>query len=161
MEFKNGATITLGASWDVWSNGHHNMELYGEDGSMFVPDPNFFGGLPWITIGEKEVKKLRAYAHPFGVPNQKHKEGAMANYRVAGLADMAQAIAEDRPHRCSLELSLHAVDVMTSILRSGETGKFVNMTTTCERPEPLDIKQAKALLAKKPALKKTVKKKKA
>ena len=27
---------------------------------------------------------------------------------------------------------------MTSILKSGETGAFVDLTTTCTRPEPLD-----------------------
>ncbi|TIU32866.1 MAG: gfo/Idh/MocA family oxidoreductase, partial [Mesorhizobium sp.] len=57
--------------------------------------------------------------------------------------------AEGRPHRCSMELALHAVDVMTGILRSGESGKFVAMQTTCERPAALGIKEAKALLAKK------------
>ena len=60
--------------------------------------------------------------------------GLLANYRTVGLADMAVAIQEGRPHRCSMEMALHAVDVMTSILKSGETGKFVEMQTTCERP---------------------------
>ncbi len=73
----------------------------------------------------------------------------MANYRTAGLADMAIAIGEGRPHRCSLEAALHAVDVMTGILKSGETGKFVDMQTTCERPAALGIKEAKALLRQK------------
>ena len=63
---------------------------------------------------------------------------------------MAIAIGEGRPHRCSMEAALHAVDVMTGILRSGETGKFVAMQTTCERPAALGIKEAKALLAPKP-----------
>ena len=46
MEFANGAQVTLGASWDVWKHGHPNpIELYGEKGSMLVPDPNFFGGI--------------------------------------------------------------------------------------------------------------------
>ena len=46
IEFANGAQVTLGASWDVWKHGHDNpIELYGEKGSMLVPDPNFFGGI--------------------------------------------------------------------------------------------------------------------
>src|SRR6056300_1322786 len=44
LEFANGALITLGASWDIWKHGHRNMELYGTEGSLVVPDPNFFGG---------------------------------------------------------------------------------------------------------------------
>ncbi len=94
------------------------------------------------------MKKLPAWNHPFGVPNQKHSQGMMANYRTAGLADMALAIEAGRPHRCSMELALHAVDVMTAILKAAETGKFVAMQTSCERPAALGPKDAKALLAK-------------
>ena len=113
---------------------------------MFVPDPNFFGGDVRFTNAAKPVKKLPKWKHPFGVANQMHSHGMMANYRTAGLADMALAIAEGRPHRCSMELALHAVDVMTGMLKSGETGKFVDMQTTCERPAALGVKEAKALL---------------
>ena len=62
---------------------------------------------------------------------------------------MALAILAGRPHRCSLELALHAIDVMTGILKSGETGKFVDMQTTCDQPAALGPKEARALLAKK------------
>ncbi|MCX7305628.1 MAG: Gfo/Idh/MocA family oxidoreductase [Hyphomicrobiales bacterium] len=147
LKFESGALVTLGTSWDVWQNGHAPMELYGEAGTVYVPDPNFFGGTVRYTQGAKDVKKLPAWHHPFGVPNQKHSQGMMANYRTAGLSDMALAIQSGRPHRCSMELALHAVDVMTAILKSGETGKFVAMQTTCERPAALGPKEARALLA--------------
>ncbi len=149
LEFHNGAVVTLNASWDVWAHGHAPIELYGEDGTLFVPDPNFFGGEVRYTKGAKPVKKLPKWHHPFGVPNQKHSQGMMANYRTAGLADMAMAIAEGRPHRCSLEAALHAIEVMTGVLKSGETGKFVTMQTSCERPAALGPKEARALLRKK------------
>ena len=149
MEFESGAVVTFNASWDVWQHGHSPMELYGEDGTLHVPDPNFFGGELGLTKQDKPVKKLPKWQHPFGVPNQKHARGMMANYRTAGLADMALAIADGRPHRCSLDMALHAIDVMTGILKSGETGRFVAMRTTCERPEALGAKQARAMLAKK------------
>jgi len=54
---------------------------------------------------------------------------------------------EGRDHRCSLERTLHGVDVMTSILKSGETGQFITLTTTCTRPAALGIAEARALLA--------------
>ena len=149
LEFANGAVVTLNTSWDVWSHGHAPMELYGEAGTVFVPDPNFFGGVVSYTKAGKAVKTLPKWDHPFAVANEKHSQGMMANYRTAGLADMALAIAADRPHRCSMELALHAVDVMTGILRSGETGKFVAMQTSCERPAALGVREARALLAKR------------
>ena len=149
LHFENGATITFNASWDVWKHGHAPIELYGEEGTIFVPDPNFFGGEVQFTNRVDPVKKLPKWEHAFSVPNQQHAQGMMANYRASGLADMAQAIAENRPHRCSLDLSLHVVDIMTGILRSGETGKFVDMQTTCERPEALSPRDAKAMLTKR------------
>ncbi|MFD9900686.1 Gfo/Idh/MocA family protein [Mesorhizobium sp. NPDC059025] len=149
LEFANGAVVTLNTSWDVWAHGHAPMELYGEKGTLYVPDPNFFGGDVAYTKESKLAKKLPKWPHPFGVPNEKHSQGMMANYRTAGLADMALAIMEGRPHRCSMELALHAVEVMTSLLKSAETGKFVSMQTSCERPAALGVKEAKALLAKR------------
>ncbi|WP_193177362.1 Gfo/Idh/MocA family protein [Oricola nitratireducens] len=146
LDFENGATITLSASWDVWAHRHANMELYGREGSLFVPDPNFFGGTVEHAGRDGKIAPLPEWDHPFGVANQEHPAGARANYRTAGLADMAQAIVEERPHRCSLELAIHAVDVMTSILKSGETGTFVELMTSCERPAALSPDAARKLM---------------
>lgn len=146
LEFANGATITLSASWDVWSHRHGNMELYGTDGSLFVPDPNFFGGTVEASGRNKDIQPLDMWAHPFSVNNQEHVNGPRANYRTAGLADMAQAIIAGRDARCSLERALHGVDVMTAILKSGETGAFVTLSTTCTQPAALGIEEAQALL---------------
>ncbi len=44
LEFASGAMVTLSASWDVLAHRHPNMELYGTEGALFLPDPNFFGG---------------------------------------------------------------------------------------------------------------------
>ncbi len=142
LQFKSGAQITLGTSWDVWAHNHPNTELYGETGTLFVPDPNFFGGELKVTNKSDEVE-LPADDHPFGVVN----DGDHANYRGAGLADMCQAMNEGREHRCNDALALHAVEVMTAILKSGESGQFETLTTTCERPDPMDANAARGLIA--------------
>ncbi|MBC7280993.1 Gfo/Idh/MocA family oxidoreductase [Hoeflea sp.] len=149
LEFENGALVTLGASWDVKAHGHRPMELYGTEASLIVPDPNFFGGEVELLGPGGVAMALPDWEHPLGVPNQEHKQGMMANYRTAGLADMALAIVEERPHRCSLEFALHVVDVMTAILHSGETGTFIRPTTGCAQPAPLGIRDAAALLKQK------------
>jgi predicted dehydrogenase len=146
LEFVNGATVTLTASWDVWSHRHANMELYGTDGSLYVPDPNFFGGVVEASGRDKDIKPLDGWEHPFGIANQESPQGPRANYRTAGLADMAMAIIEGRDARCSLDRTLHGVDVMTSILKSGEEGRFIELTTTCTQPAALGIEEAQALL---------------
>jgi len=147
LDFGNGATITLSTSWDVRAHRHAPMEIYGTEGSLFIPDPNFFGGTLEMAGRDGLIAPVPVRNHPLGVPNQEHRTGMMANYRAAGLADMARAIMRGAEPRCSLDRALHAVDVMTGILRSGETGAFVAMQTTCTRPEPLGPDDAAALLA--------------
>lgn len=147
IEFENGAIITLGASWDVFAHDHHNMELYGTEGTLFVPDPNFFAGD--VVFGDKDGKRetLKVWDHPLAVPNMDRPNGEkLANYRTAGLVDMVLAVEEGRKPRCSLENSLHAVDIMTSILKSGETGEFVEMSTTCEQPAILTPQEARSMM---------------
>jgi len=111
-----------------------------------VPDPNFFGGKVEISGRDRNIEPLEPWDHPFGVENQEHPQGPMANYRTAGLADMAQAILEGRDARCSLDRALHGVDVMVSILKSGEEGRFIELSTTCTQPAALGIEEARALL---------------
>jgi len=147
LEFHSGAIVTIGASWDTASHGHHNIELYGTEGSVFVPDPNFFGGAITVTDQAGTRQTVEPWDHPFGKLNQGvDTANARANYRTAGLADMMQAVEKGRAARCSLDLALHAVDVMTSLLKAGETGKVLTLTTTCERPRALKPKHALALL---------------
>ncbi|WP_417257468.1 Gfo/Idh/MocA family protein [Celeribacter sp.] len=147
LQFENGAAITMSLSWDVFAHEHQNMELYGTEGAIFVPDPNFFGGTIRMAGTDREVHEVAQWDHPFAVANMEDGDaGPRANYRTAGVADMAQAIVEGRPHRCSLELATHAIDVLTSIMKSGETGAFVEISTTCERPAPVTPDEAKALM---------------
>ncbi len=151
LEFENGAVITMNGSWDVWKHGHSPIELYGEEGTLFVPDPNFFGGVVKQTKRGEPTKKDPAWKHPLGVPNQDHHQGPMANYRTIGLADMALAIEEGRPHRCSMEMALHAIEIMTAMLKAGETGKVITLQTTCERPAALGIAEAKSMMVRQKA----------
>lgn len=147
LAFDCGAAITLGTSWDVKAHTHSHMELYGKTGALFLPDPNFFGGPLEIADDAGTVTPVDLWDHPFGIPNEEDNgQKTRANYRCAGLADMVQAIHENRPHRCSLDLAVHAVDVMTAILDSAETHSFVEIDTTCTRPAPLNPEAARTLL---------------
>lgn len=148
MEFVNGALVTLGTSWDVWKHGHRNMEIYGTEGSLVIPDPNFFGGELLRSLRDSKFEKENTDIHPFSIPNFETSMGMVANYRTVGLADMAEAIMTGRDARCSIELALHVVEVMTAILRSSEIGKTIHMETICEQPKPLSSNEAKQLISK-------------
>lgn len=143
LSFEGGAIITLLASWDVWASNHPIMELYGTEGTMNLPDPNFFGGELTITA-RSEAPTQKSWDHPFSIPNF---EETQANYRGAGLADMALAISESRPHRCNDAFATHVVEVMTAILEAGEAGTVMTMKTTCSRPDVLGPDAARALMA--------------
>lgn len=147
LQFESGAAITLSLSWDVQAHKHQNMELYGTQGAIYVPDPNFFGGTIEMCAAGEEMSEVALWDHPFSVVNMEDGQGnPQANYRTAGVADMAQAIVEDRPHRCSMELATHVIDVLTSVLKSGEEGRFVDIGTTCERPAAVTPDEAAKLL---------------
>ena len=93
------------------------------------------------------TKEAELWDHPFGRTNQNHNGRALANYRSAGLADMAAGLRDGRDHRASLDRTLHGVEVMLAVLQSGETGQFVTLQTTCTQPAPLGPTEAAALLA--------------
>jgi len=148
VEFHNGAQISLGMSWDVWQHEHNCMELYGTEGTLHVPDPNFFGGE--LRIENSIEQEIVVIDHPFGVVNDAQHDGEItANYRGSGLADMIDAIASNKLHRCNDTLALHVVDIITSAMHSGETGEAVTLSTYCERPEALNASAATSLLTRR------------
>ncbi len=147
LEFHSGAMVNLTTSWDVWHHKRNHFEFYGTEGTMYVPDPNFFGGVVEVAGRDGVLTQVAPWDHPFGVPNAEHpKHGPLANYRTAGLADMVQAVMAGRDARCSLDRTLHGVDVMTACLTSGASGAFITLTTTCTRPAALGIAEARALM---------------
>ena len=147
LEFHSGAIITIGASWDVASHGHHNIELYGTDGTIYVPDPNFFGGDLVTADIEGTKTPVTPWEHPFGKANQGlDTDQPRANYRAAGLSDMMLSVENGTTARCGIDVALHTVDVMTSLLKAGESGQVLTLSTTCERPRALGPEEARALL---------------
>jgi predicted dehydrogenase len=140
LSFANGANVVLSASWDIWKHRRLPFEIYGTEGSMLAPDPNFFGGEPMITERDGDWQPLDISRHPFGVPNRALRSGAkVADYRIIGLLDMAAAIRRGRPHRANGDLALHVLEVLEAFERSSVEGRHVVIDTPCERPAPLPL----------------------
>ncbi|WP_439598219.1 Gfo/Idh/MocA family protein [Falsiroseomonas sp.] len=131
LHFVGGAVISLTTSFDVWQHRHGNMEIYGSEGTLVVPDPNRFGGTvslarrrePWVDV---------PLSHGF----------ADGNFRILGLADMARAIRAGRAHRCNGALAFHVLEVMEAFGRSSDEGRSVTIESRCERPAPLPPRPA-------------------
>ena len=140
LSFASGANVSLTASWDVWKHMRLPFEIYGSEGSMLVPDPNFFGDAPQITERDSDWQELDIAAHPFGIPNRILRSGMqVADYRIIGLLDMAAALRQDRPHRANGDLALHVLEVLDAFERSSVEGRHVMIEAPCERPEPLPL----------------------
>jgi len=114
LTFENGAVVTLVTSFDVIAHSMPNIELYGSEGSLKVPDPNCFGGsVQLATRGERqytEVPLISKYS---------------ANSRGIGISEMILAIEEGRIHNASGELALHVLEIMEAFLKSAESGACV------------------------------------
>lgn len=128
VKFVSGATVTLTMSFDVKKHAHSPIELYGTAGSLLVSDPNYFEGVIKASSNDDDWQDVE----------QQHLYGD-GDYRGIGLADMATAIRSDRPHRASLDLSLHVLEAMEAILTSAEKGSTVHLQQSCGRPQALPL----------------------
>jgi predicted dehydrogenase len=138
LSFANGANVALNHSWDVRKHRRLPLEIYGSEGSMLVPDPNFFGGEPQVTRRDGDWTPLNIGGNPYGEPNRVTRSGAhVADHRIIGLLDMAAAIRLGRPHRASGALALHVLEVLDAFERSSLEGRHVVIEAPCERPEKL------------------------
>ncbi|HEY3415613.1 MAG TPA: Gfo/Idh/MocA family oxidoreductase [Armatimonadota bacterium] len=129
LEFHNGAIVTVTISFDVWNTHNPNpIAIFGTEGSLQAPDPNGFGGT---------VHYLRGTAP--GWQEMPHSHGYADNMRSIGLADMAYALHSGRPHRCSLEMAYHVLDVMHTFEESSLAGSHLEVASTCPQPAPLPL----------------------
>jgi len=125
LSFESGLTANLTMSFDAVAGRAPNLEVYGTAGSLTLPDPNTFGG-PLETGDEHGTRRELALTKPFA-----------DNSRGLGLADMARAIQEGRPHLASLELSYHVLETMFRLLESGREGRSISVESRVIRPEAL------------------------
>jgi len=111
----------------VPAHRHSHIELYGERASLILPDPNRFEGEVLVSIGETEWQ-----------PVERGMSWGSRNWRGLGLADMAAAIRDGRPHRADGAFALHILEVMEAIRRSADTGATVAIASRCPRPQRME-----------------------
>ena len=149
LEFRSGATVTFGASWDVFTplqpsdriawhrrlaeaarsrhlRRHRLASARGADWADFASEAELYGARNW----------------PYAAPDR-------ANYRMLGVADLARALTSGRKPRASGDLALHVLEIMEAILASGDGGGPVEIEDEPPRPTPLPEEEAAAFLAGK------------
>jgi predicted dehydrogenase len=128
LEFANGTLCQVVATSDVHPTQLPNIEIYGTDGSLRLPDPNYFPGPVLLRHPDKEEWVELECQHPY---NQ--------DSRGVGVADMAVAIRNGRPHRANGEMGAHVVDVINALHESWDEGRRIDLATTCAQPAPLPV----------------------
>lgn len=123
LDFHSGAVATVVTSFDVWHHSHPEIELYGTEGTLRIPDPNTFGGTVALRRHDQQEWREVPHTHPYG-----------SNSRGLGAADMARGLLTGRPHRASGEMALHVLEVMHAVHAASVEERHVTLETTCERP---------------------------
>jgi len=127
MGFANGAIGTIVTSFDVWGAQVPRIEVYGTEGSLSVPDPNGFGGTVMVKRGSGEWKEAPL------------SHGYVENTRSIGVADMACALQSGRKLRANGDLTYHVLDLMHAFHDAADTGRHVELESSCEQPEALPL----------------------
>lgn len=109
--FRNGVATTLHFCGRTIYPETPAIVFYGTKGIIVLPDPNCFGGK--VKIMRKGEGQYTELENEFFFDD---------NSRGLGVAEMAWSIAENRPHRASVEMAAHAVEVLCAIEKSSETG---------------------------------------
>ncbi|MDR1787874.1 MAG: Gfo/Idh/MocA family oxidoreductase [Treponema sp.] len=130
IDFASGAVGTIITSFDVW---HHHLPwitIYGTEGTLEAPDPNTFRGTVRVRRHDEEAWEESPLILSTG-----------DNCRGAGITDMAEAIAEGRPHRASGELGFHVLDMMQGFHEASASGRCCTLASPCGRPAPMEVPQ--------------------
>jgi predicted dehydrogenase len=128
IEFENGAVgsiIQTFACYHAPYDRKHPLVIFGETGTIQVPDPNTFDGTVLVQgCNDKEPREV-----PF--------EFVQGYGRSVGLADMAYAIRSGRKHRVSGDVAFGVLEMMQGFLDSSRTGKQVYLKAKYDRPAPM------------------------
>lgn len=148
MEFASGVNANINMSFDVWMSNLPKLEIYGTEGTLILPDPDYFGGVIKIFRKERVLDSLNLYGGdrpPYSTKYEDLQEipqifqQPLDYIRGMGVYDMAFALVNGRKHRANEELIYHVTEAVLSFDESVKTGSFYNMRSSCERPKPLPM----------------------
>jgi predicted dehydrogenase len=128
MEMASGPIGTVVTTFDAGFHQQPNIEIYGSEGTLSVPDPNSFNGPVRVRHPGESAWRELPLTHP-------HAE----NSRGLGVADLARAIRENRPHRASGQLALHVLDLMHAFHDAAREGRHLELTSGPDRPAALAV----------------------
>jgi len=126
IDFASGPVATLVTSFDVQASRLRNIEIYGTEATLSVPDPNTFRG-PVQVRGRADSSWSDIEVRIPTIPQ----------HRGIGLADMIWAAGSGRAHRASSTVALHVLELMTASVAASDRGRHIDLQTTCEPAKTL------------------------
>ena len=89
-------------------------------------------GSEWeeLSVENMHLGKTNIVNHS-GRSNEEPKQ---ANYRGIGLSEMIYSIENQKPHRCSAELSFHVLDIIETTLKAATTKEECEIKSFCSQP---------------------------
>ena len=148
MEFANGVYGALVLCSEGFNPEIPRVDIYGTEGHLSLPDPNYFGG--WgndVVLLQRKGNGSESfkipYTHGFSdtdpsePPKSGKREPCHNSWRGIAVVDMAYAIRKNRPARSSAELALHTVEILDAIDKSNVDDKVYTMNSRPERPAAL------------------------
>jgi predicted dehydrogenase len=126
IEFASGAIGTIVTSFAIWHAGYPNLQIFGTEGTLTVPDPNSLNGPVFIQKAHEGERIEVPLTHAHG---ERDKWGI-------GVVEMAYAIRAGRPHRASGDLAFAVLSAMHGILDAAKDGQARDVAPV-ERPAAL------------------------
>ena len=123
MRFENGVIATFVNSFDIWRTQQPFIEIYGEKGTMVIPDPNRYKGDVLIRrFRDTEWRVLPQFVE-------------YADYgRGLGIVDMIRSIEAGVPHKTGLDMAYHTTDIIMAMDEAGELGRELKIGSTTAKP---------------------------
>ena len=125
LTFASGVIATTTITFDIWANDFPGrIELYGTDGTISVPNPNWYDGDVKVSVGrpttwEQDWQEVEAIGSaPAAAPREL--------VRGPGVVDLARSLSGE-PHRTSGVLAAHVLDVLLAIQESSDTSRTVSL----------------------------------
>ena len=126
LRFESGVIATFVNSFDIWKTQQPYIEVYGEKGTMVIPDPNRYKGDVLIRrFKDTEWRVLPQFVE-------------YAEYgRGIGIVDMIRSIEAGVPHKANLDMAYHATDVILTMDEAGEANRELKVNSTTTKPDGL------------------------
>jgi predicted dehydrogenase len=126
LELESGVVVRLTASFYVPVSKQRGLELHGDAGSLHLPTWGEFDSRVELQPRGREYETVPPLREPY----------AGIDWSRA-LVDLAKAIEEGRPHRCTGEHAAHVVEALEAARRSvADAGRSVAVQSSFRQPEP-------------------------